>query len=174
MMVLCRASQPLAPPAPPSLYRDAGCTPIHTPVVLQILPTSASSTTLGLKPNLNTTAVSTSTTGPPLLSALCSLPKLTGPSDEVGLSPRWCCAELASHPLSMFQLQPRPPLHTLCPRSHVQAMRSAHLLDVAVPSQPASPPPPSYLFGKLQGGQVVAPVIVSHRQCRLRSTALFG
>ena len=35
----------------------------------------------------------------------------------------------------------RPPLHTaICPCSHVQAMRSAHLLDGTVPS---SPPPPS-------------------------------
>ena len=33
-------------------------------------------------------------------TALCSLPMLTGPSDEVGPSPRWCCAELA---------KPRPP-----------------------------------------------------------------
>ena len=34
------------------------------------------------------------------LTALCSLPMLTGPSDEVGPSPRWCCAELANRLLS--------------------------------------------------------------------------
>ena len=39
---------------------------------------------------------SASTTRPPLHTALCSLPMLTGPSDEAGLSPRWCCAELAN------------------------------------------------------------------------------
>ena len=39
------------------------------------------------KPNLNKAAASTSTTRPPLHTALCSWPMLTGASDEVGPSP---------------------------------------------------------------------------------------
>ena len=44
-------------------------------------------------------AVSAHAHAPSLHTALCYLPMLTGPSDEVGSSPRWCCADPASPPL---------------------------------------------------------------------------
>ena len=50
-------------------------------------PTYASSIVLGLKPSFDKTAASTSTMRPSMHSALCILPMLTGPSDEVGPSP---------------------------------------------------------------------------------------
>ena len=90
------------------LRRVAGCTPNPRPYRRrQILPTCASSTLLGLKPNFNKSPTSTSTTRPPLHSALCSLPVL-------------CCDELAN------------PSSSSC--SYVQATRLAHFLDGAVPS----------------------------------------
>ena len=54
----------------------------------QFLPTSAFPTLLRLKPNFDKTATTTSTTRPPLHTALCSVPMLTGPSDDAGPSPR--------------------------------------------------------------------------------------
>ena len=80
-------------------------------------------------------------------TALCSLPMLTGPSDEVGpaRSRYYPMAknliDIASRPDSIQTLTTasttttRPPPHTaLYPCSHVQSMRRAHLFDGAVPS----------------------------------------
>ena len=47
-------------------------------------------------PHPTQTTASTSTTRP--ATAYCSLPIRTRASDEVGPSPRWCCAELANPP----------------------------------------------------------------------------
>ena len=107
------------PPPPPSalasrvlmhcgrrgLRRDTGCTPIHTPVVSQILPTCFFDPAWTPNPTSNKTAAATSTTRSSLCTALFSLPMPTCPSDEVGPSPRWCCAELAAPP----PCRPSPP-----------------------------------------------------------------
>ena len=53
-----------------------------------------------LKPNLDKTAATTSTTRTTLHTALCSLVMLAGSGEEVGPSPRRCCAELAFLPNS--------------------------------------------------------------------------
>ena len=80
---------------------------------------------------------------PSLRTALCSSHMLTGPSDEVGPSPRWCCVELANlpHTYATFTTpaaaatrtarQCRCHYHeaTFCSYSQAQAMGSAHLLD---------------------------------------------
>ena len=45
---------------------------------------------------------------------------------------------------------PLPPHTALCPCSHIQAMRRAHLLDGAVPSSQAPPPPSEQRAGSKQ------------------------
>ena len=63
----------------------------------------------------------------------CSLPMLTCPSDEVGPSPQWCCAELAQPPglaciLALVSLslpgQSRQSVHALTYRAQLWAVDS--------------------------------------------------
>ena len=76
---------PPPPPAPPPLLQS-------TPLLSRrfskhILQTHGSSTLLAQTQLLTRLAASTSTTTPSLHTALCSLPKLTCPSDDIGPSP---------------------------------------------------------------------------------------
>ena len=56
----------------------------------------------------------------------CSLPMLTCPSDEVGPSPRWCCAELAN--------PAPPPTHTHTPNPPITTPSDVRCNDKSVPA----------------------------------------
>ena len=65
----------------------------------------------------------------------------------------------------VFPQQPYPIfLMVLCQASHPPVPPHPYSIIICVPGQVTS-----YLLGKLLGGQVVASVIVSHRQCCLSS-----
>ena len=70
-------------------------------------------------------------------TAHCSLPMHTCPSDEVGPSPRWCCAEQAN-PFSLYLSLYLSP--SLSP--HLSLLLSLHAVPVHVPTPGELPSPP--------------------------------
>ena len=88
----------------------------------------------------------------PSMPKLLSCPLASPKAHDVGPFARWCCAEPTPTPTPLLptpQLQQqgfhRTLLFALCPCSQVQVMRSAHLLDGAVPPSRSSSTLPASL-----------------------------
>ena len=97
--MVCRASQLASPHLTPAGLQSTPTSSRRFSQHMLLRPYSDSN------PTSDKTVASTSTTRLPLHTALCYLPMLTGPGDEMGASPWWCCAELANPSSSLPMLR---------------------------------------------------------------------